>query len=110
LTKFRSTKKIPLANFPSRPLKNAWIKSAFPYALSPYHKGAKRNIIGVVKGANVKLSHCTCFALIYPMENEMPLVHHVIEQWGCGYINEDGKGPNERTQWHPMLKPKSKLM
>jgi hypothetical protein len=44
------------------------------------------------------------------MENEMPLVHHVVEWWGCGYINEDGKGLSKRIQGHPMLKPKSKLM
>jgi hypothetical protein len=48
--------------------------------------------------------------LVYPMENKMPFVHHVIEQWGCGYIDEDDKGLNERTQGHLMLKPESKLM
>jgi hypothetical protein len=40
----------------------------------------------------------------------MSLVHHVVEQWGCNYTNKDSKGLNERTQWHLMLKPKSKLM
>jgi hypothetical protein len=49
-------------------------------------------------------------ALTYPMENEMLLVHHVVEWWGCSYINENDKGLNERTQRHPLLKPKSKLM
>jgi hypothetical protein len=48
--------------------------------------------------------------LIYPMENEMPRVHHVIERWVRGYTNEDNKGLNEKTQGHPMLKPKSRLM
>jgi hypothetical protein len=44
------------------------------------------------------------------MENEMPLVHHVIERWGCNYTIEDDEGLNEKTQQHPMLKPMSKLM
>jgi len=44
------------------------------------------------------------------MENEMPLVHHAVKWWGCGYTNEDDKGLSERTRRHPMLKPKSKLM
>jgi hypothetical protein len=38
------------------------------------------------------------------MENEMPLVHHAIEQWGCDYTIKDNKGLNERNQGHPMLK------
>jgi hypothetical protein len=49
-------------------------------------------------------------SLTYPMENEMPLVHHVVEWWGCGYIIEDDKGLNEKTHGHQMLKPMSKLM
>jgi hypothetical protein len=44
------------------------------------------------------------------MGNEMPFVHHVIEQWGYGYTNKDGKGLNERTQRYIMLKLNSKLM
>jgi hypothetical protein len=40
----------------------------------------------------------------------MPLVHHIVKQWGCSYTNEDDKGLSERTQGHLMLKPKSKLM
>jgi hypothetical protein len=27
----------------------------------------------------------------------MPLVHHIVEQWGCNYTNDDDKGLNERT-------------
>jgi hypothetical protein len=34
--------------------------------------------------------------LAYLMENEMPFVHHTIEQWGCGYTNNDDKSLNER--------------
>jgi hypothetical protein len=49
-------------------------------------------------------------ALAYIMENKMSLVHHVVGQWRCGYTNKDDKGLSERTQRHPMLKPKSKLM
>jgi hypothetical protein len=70
----------------------------FPYALSPYHERAKRDTIGVVKRINVKLSHCIGLMLIYPMENKMPFVHHVVEWWGCHYTNEDGKSLNENTQ------------
>jgi hypothetical protein len=44
------------------------------------------------------------------MENEMPLVHHVIEWWGCGFTIKDDKGLNERTQGLLKLKPMSKLM
>jgi hypothetical protein len=51
----------------------------FPCASLPCHEGAKRNTIGVTKGANVKLPHHRGLALIYPMENEMPLVCHVVE-------------------------------
>jgi hypothetical protein len=35
--------------------------------------------------------------LIYPMENKMSFVDHVVEWWGCDYTNEDGKGLNENT-------------
>jgi len=49
-------------------------------------------------------------SLIYPMENKMLFIHHVIKQWGCGYKIENIKGLNEKTQRHPMMKPMSKLM
>jgi hypothetical protein len=48
--------------------------------------------------------------LVYPMENEMPVIHHAIEQWGCGYTNKDNKSLSEKTQGHLTLKPKSKFM
>jgi hypothetical protein len=35
--------------------------------------------------------------LVYPMENEMPVVHHAIEWWVCGYINKDNKSLGEKT-------------
>jgi hypothetical protein len=73
----------------------------------PHHEKAKRDTIGV---ANAILPHSTSLALIYPMENEMPLIHHVVEWWGCGYTLEDDKALNERTQGLLMLKPMSKLM
>ncbi len=103
-------KKNLLVNFPNRLLKNTWIEYVFPYALLPYHEGAKQDTIGVIKGVCAKLPHCTSLVLIYSMENEMSLIHHIVEHWGCGYINEDCKGLNEKTQWHPMSKPKFKLM
>jgi hypothetical protein len=78
--------------------------------MSPCHKGAKWNTIGIAKGTNAKLPHYTGFVLTYPMENKMPLVHHVIKWWGCGYIIEDDKGVNERTRRQLMMKPMFKLM
>jgi hypothetical protein len=86
------------ASFLSRMLKNTSIKSTSRYGLSTRHEEAKRNTIGVVGGANAKLSHCTSPMLIYPMENKMPLVHHAVEHWGYGYIDKDGKGLNEMTR------------
>jgi hypothetical protein len=65
--------------------------------MSPCHKGAKRDTIGVARGTSAQLSHYTSPMLAYPMENEMSLVHHVVERWGCCYINEDGQGLSERT-------------
>jgi hypothetical protein len=51
--------------------------------MSPYHVEAKRNTIGVIgRGANAKLPHCMGPALIYLMDNEMSLVHHIVEWWG----------------------------
>jgi len=35
--------------------------------------------------------------LTYPMENEMPFIHHAIKQEGCGCIIEDDEILNERT-------------
>jgi hypothetical protein len=69
----------------------------FPYALLPHHEGAKQDTIGVAGGTSAKLPHCIDHVLAYPMESEMPFVHHTIEWWGCDYIIEDGKGLNERT-------------
>jgi hypothetical protein len=109
-TKFGPAKKTPPIGFPNCLLENVWVEPTFPYALSPHHKGAKWNIIGVAGGVSSKLPHYTGLALTYPMENKMPFVHHIVEQWGCDYSNKDGKGLSERTQGHPMLKPKTKLM
>ncbi len=110
LTKLMFAKKTLLASFPSCLLKKPWVKSAFPYALLPRHKGPKWDTIGVIRGASAKLPHYMGPTLVYIMENKMSLVHHIVEWRGCGYINEDGKGLNERIQGHPMLKPKSELM
>jgi len=103
-------KKTSFASFPNCLLESAWIASTFSYALSPRHYEAKWDTNGVVGGASAKLPHCIGHALIYPMENEMPFVHHVVEQWGFNYTNKNNKGLSERTWWHLMLKPKSKLM
>jgi hypothetical protein len=45
----------------------------------PHHERAKQDTIGVVGGASANLPSCTGSALIYPMENEMPFIHHVVE-------------------------------
>ncbi len=110
LTELGFTKKTLLTSFPNHLLESAWIKFAFPYGLLPFHKEAKRNTIRVIGGASAKLPHCMNLMLAYPMENEMPFVHHTIEQWGCGYTNNDDKSLNERIWRHLVLKPKFKLM
>jgi hypothetical protein len=69
----------------------------FPYALSPFHEGPKKDTIGVAGGASAKLPHYIGHALAYPMENRMSFVHHAIEWWGCSYIITDNKNLNERT-------------
>jgi hypothetical protein len=69
----------------------------FPYALLPHHEGAKQNTIGVAKGTNAKLPHCTGHVLAYLMENEIPFVHHVVKWQGCRYTIENNKCLNERT-------------
>jgi len=71
-------KKIILIGFLSHLLKNAWVESTFPYALLPYHKGAKQNTIEVIKGANVKLPHHKGHVSAYPMEYKMSFVHYTI--------------------------------
>ncbi len=44
------------------------------------------------------------------MENKTPFVHHIVEWQGCGYTVKDDKNLNEKTQRHPKMKPKSRLM
>jgi len=74
------------------------------------HEGAKQDTIGVTRRTRTKLPHFMGHALIYIMKNEMSLIHHAIDWWGCDYTNEDDKGLSEKTRGHPMLKPKSKPM
>jgi hypothetical protein len=66
--------------------------------MSSHHKKAKQQTIGVIRRVNAKVSHYMGPSLIYPMENKMLFVHHVIKQWGCGYKIENIKGLNEKTQ------------
>jgi hypothetical protein len=82
----------------------------FYYGLSPRHEKAKQDTIRVIRGASAKLLHYSSPLLVYPMENKMSLVHHIVKWWGYGYADQDDKGLSERTQRHLMLKPKSKLM
>jgi hypothetical protein len=76
----------------------------------PRQEGAKQNTIGVIRRTNAKMPHRKGLALVYPLENEMPLVHHIVKQQGCDYTIKDDESLNERTQGHPKMKPKSKLM
>jgi hypothetical protein len=56
------------------------------------------------------LSHHRGIALIYPKENETPLVRHVVKQQGWNYIIKDNESLNEKTWKHLKMKPKSRLM
>ncbi len=76
----------------------------------PHHEGAKQDNIGVIGRTSAKLPFHRGLALTYSMENEMTFVHHVIEQQGCGYTMEDNERLNDRTQGHPKMKPKSRLI
>jgi len=69
----------------------------FPYAPLPQHKGARRNTVGVIRGASANLPHHRGLTLTYPMEKKTPLVHHIIEWQGCSYIIKDNESLNERT-------------
>jgi len=51
----------------------------FPYALLPWQKGAKGDTIKVVRRVSAKLSHHKGLMPIYPMENEMSFLHHVVK-------------------------------
>jgi hypothetical protein len=82
----------------------------FPYAPFPCHKVAKRNFIKVIKGTNATPPHHKGLMLAYLMENETPLVYHVVEWQGCGYTIKDNKNLNEWTRGHPKTKPQSRLM
>ncbi len=79
LPKLGLAKRTFLASFPNCLLESALVESTFPYALLPHHKGAKVRHIVVTRGTKAKLSHHKNHMLIYPMENEMPLVHHIIK-------------------------------
>jgi hypothetical protein len=49
------------------------------------------------KRTSAKLPHHKGLALIYPMENKMLVVHHIIKQQGCSHTIKDSKSLNERT-------------
>ncbi len=72
-------KKTPLVGFPSCLLESIWVEFVFPYALLPCHEGEKQNTIEVIRKTNAKLPHHKGLMLAYPMENEMPLIYHVIK-------------------------------
>jgi hypothetical protein len=66
-----------------------------PHYPATHHEGAKQNTIGVIKGINAKLRG---LALTYPMENETPFIHHIIERQGCDYTIENNESLNERPE------------
>jgi hypothetical protein len=82
----------------------------FFYAMLPYHEKAKRDTIGITRETSAKLPHHLGHVLSYPMENKMPFVYHVAKWEACNCTIKDDESLNERTQKHPMTKPKSKLM
>ncbi len=103
-------KKTPFTNFPNHLLESAWIKFVFSYALLFHHEGAKWDTIWATRRISANLPHCSGPTLAYPMENEIPLVHHVRKRWGCSCTIENNKGLNKRTWKHLMMKPMSKLI
>jgi hypothetical protein len=103
-------KKTPLISFSNCLLENAWVESAFPYALPPCHEVTKWDTIGVIIGTNAKLPHHKDLTLTYQMENETPFVHLVVKWQGWNYTIENDENSNERTQGNPKTKPKSNLM
>jgi hypothetical protein len=46
----------------------------------PYHKKAKGDTIGVVRGSNAKLPHHKGHVPAYLMENEMSFLHQIVKQ------------------------------
>jgi hypothetical protein len=71
-------KKSPLVGFPSCMLENIEVECVFPYALLPCHEGETQNTI-VIRKTNAKLPRHRGFMPTYTMENEMPIVHHVVK-------------------------------
>jgi hypothetical protein len=78
----------------------------FPYALLLRHKEAKCDTIGGIRGASAKLPHHKGLVLTYPVENEMPFIHHVVKRHGCDYTIKNDENLNERTLRYPKTKPK----
>jgi hypothetical protein len=88
-------KKNSCSKFSHHLLKSAWVKSTFPYALSPHHEGAKRDTIEVVRGTTTKQSHCMGHVLTYPMENEMPFCTSHRRAMGMWLYNQG----QQRIKW-----------
>jgi hypothetical protein len=97
LLKLGFVRRILLIGFPKRMIESIRIISMFFYAHLPHFEKAKQATIGVIRGANAKLSHHRGLMLAYLVENEMPFVHHAIECQGCGYTFKNDKSFNGRT-------------
>jgi hypothetical protein len=60
-------------------LKITWVEFSFPMPCCISMRGQNEmSTIGVTRGTSAKLQHCKRHMLAYPMENEMPLVHHIV--------------------------------
>jgi len=46
----------------------------------PATRGQNKNIIGVTRRANAKQPHHKGLVPVYPMENQMPFLHHIRKQ------------------------------
>jgi hypothetical protein len=46
----------------------------------PATRGQNKNTIGVTKQRNAKQPHHKGIVLVYPMENQIPIIHDVEEQ------------------------------
>jgi len=68
--------RILLIGFPKHMIENIRIRFVFSYAHLPCFEKAKQDTIGVIRGTNAKLPHHRGLMLIYPVENEMPFLHH----------------------------------
>ncbi len=100
--------KILHASFPNHLLDNHLNQIHVSLCLVAPPQGGKTKHHWVTKKTNAKLPHHKGCAS-YQVENEMPLIHHVVKHQGYNYTIEDEENLNGRTQGHSMSKPNPKL-